>query len=824
MNPLRFPVALHALAAEPATTPRFSLLPMALCVLATLPAAVHAADGGDPPAPAANAAVKALDTVVVTAQKRSEDAKLVPMSVSAIGGEELANSQIANVNDLTRNLPNVSFSSQGGAGLSNIEIRGISSQAGSATVGIYLDDVSLTTRNLYSQGSAEPRFFDVERVEVLRGPQGTLYGASSMGGTIKFISNTPDTKKWSSDVHGEISNTDHGGTNTLLQAVLNAPIQEGVAALRLGVQTGHDSGYIDQVDPNTLRVVSKGINNTDFNVLKLSLKVQASEHWSITPAVFFQRTLTSDIDASYLSVGGYQGANAGTPLALFQTSKIVREPGRDTLTLPSVTANGDLGFADLTAVASDYKRAFSRTQDGTSVNSSYLGNTMPGSQLITNTALANVVAGLPSAVFLDNAINQQALELRLTSKAPEVSKVPYAWVAGLYSARTHTDVSDIEPVFGINAAFTAAGANINDPAQFAGSFPGAFAGDNSYYSARHYDDRQNAIFGELTWYPSERMRVIAGLRYIKGTEDFTREGAYYFNGGLPPTPNTTVSSSKATPRFAINYDVTPQTTAYATASEGVRLGGVNRPVPYALNASDLRGLGLTGAPQTFAQDSLWNYELGSKSRFFDNRVSLNVAAFYIDWKNIQQDVLLPTAGFDFETNVGNAKSTGFEFETKARVTDDLILSASGGLTRAVFTGDVPFLGVDQVTGQFNVRSGDKIQGVPDYNLRLGGEYNFRVVDRFDSVLRLNVQQTGASRGTLFLHAPGSTSLNPDYNRPSYTTVDASWGATLGVWDVAFTVKNLTNNHTVLQQPTVQFVTDAFYLRPRTIGLSASSSY
>ena len=138
-----------------------------------------------------------LDTVLVTSQKRTEDVKKVPLSVSVISGETVQQNHITDFTDLTRAVPNLSYSTQAGAGLATLEIRGVSSQAGSATVSIYLDDVSLTTRNIYSQGTAEPRFFDIDRVEVLRGPQGTLYGASSLGGTIKFVSKQPDLKNFS---------------------------------------------------------------------------------------------------------------------------------------------------------------------------------------------------------------------------------------------------------------------------------------------------------------------------------------------------------------------------------------------------------------------------------------------------------------------------------------------------------------------------------------------------------------------------------------------------------------------------------------------------
>ncbi|CAM3976915.1 TonB-dependent receptor [Roseateles saccharophilus] len=784
------------------------LLPVALAALSLFQ--IEAALAQEAP-PATDRSV--LETVVVTSQKRLEDVRKVPLSVTAIGGDALKETQITDITDLTRNVPNVSFNSQGGAGLSTIEIRGVSSQAGSATVGVYLDDVSLTTRNLYSQGTAEPRFFDIERVEVLRGPQGTLYGAGSLGGTLRFISKAPSLRGTTVDVHAEVSSTSHGGTNYMGQAVLNLPLKTDQAALRIGVQSGHDSGYIDQVDPKTLAVIDRGINKVDWSVLKAALKVKINNDWSITPALFYQVNKTADIDAAYLSVGGYQQYNAGVPLAPFQTSKIVKEPGKDTLSLPSLLVNGDLGFADFTGLINRYDRKFNRTQDGTNVNSSYIGS------LITNPTVANIVTYLPSAVYLDNKIGQNSLELRLASKDVTPGGLPITWVAGFFSAQTKTDVTDNEPVFGINKAFSSNGANIYDPNQWssgAGIFDNAFPNDNSYFSARHYNTKQNSVFGELTYHAAADVRLIAGLRYLQATEDFHREGDFFFAGG----PSTTAVSSKAnklTPRFAMDWDVDKNNTLYVNVAEGFRLGGANRPIPLSIqgNVDDLAKLGLKAAPASFAPDSLWSYELGTKSRLLDNRVTLNAAIYHINWKNIQQDVYLPTAGFDFETNVGRATSDGVELELRARVTPDFTFSAGGGYNHAVFAEDVPFLGVD-AQGLPNVRKGDHVVGVPEYSIKIGGEYQFRLAD-MDSVIRLNVQRTGKSNGSL-------VRTDPDYNRPGYTTVDASWGLTAGRWDINLSVKNLTNNRTILQKPNIQSVSEAFYLRPRTIGLGVSSSF
>jgi len=768
------------------------------------------------PAPAEAASAPkstTLDAVVITAQKRKEDVRKVPLSVSVVSGDAIQENHINDVTDLSRSVPNLSFSSQAGAGLSTLEIRGVSSQAGSATVSLYLDDVSLTTRNLYSQGTAEPRFFDLDRVEVLRGPQGTLYGASSLGGTIKFISKQPDAKAFSGSAYTELSSTSHGGTNYLGQAVLNVPLIPGNTALRIGVQTGHDSGYIDQVSPTTLNVIDKGINSTDWNVLKLALKSDFAPGWSATPALFYQRFKSHDIDAAYLTVGSYQvPSGAATPaLSLFQTSKPVREPATDKLTVPSLTITGDLGFGDFTGVLSGYQRRFNRVQDGTNINVPYIAS------VITDTALAGVVAGLPSAVDLTNKIDQTSLELRVASKDYDASRGPFTWIGGAYFAQTKTQVIDNEPIFGINAAFAAAGKDINDPNELADSFPGAFTGDSSYYSARHYKDKQSSLFGELTYNVSTALRATAGVRILRATQAFTREGDFYYAGG-PVTAAIDSSGNAVTPRFAVSWDLSPATSVYANIAKGFRLGGANRPVPSTpLVAADLQSLGLpTTPPATFDSDSLWSYEIGSKSRLLDDRLSLNVAAFHIDWKNIQQNVVLPQSGFDFETNAGRATVNGLEFEAKWRATDALTLSAGASWTHAVFAEDNAALGFDD-NNEVNAHKGDEIQGVPKYSARLGAEYRFAPMAIGSAFVRGSAQWTGASHGTV-------VKSSSDYIRPAYVTADASAGLSMDRWEFTLFVKNLTNNQRIIQQPSIQGVSEAYYLRPRTIGVTAAYDF
>jgi outer membrane receptor protein involved in Fe transport len=774
-------------------------------------------------APAASAAGGGIASVVITAQKRREDIRDVPLSVSVLSGEQLQAQQINTVEDLTRNIPNISFSTQGGPGLGTVEIRGVSSQAGAATVSVYLDDVSLTTRNLYSQGTAEPRFFDLQDAEVLRGPQGTLYGASSLGGTIKFISKQPDLKTFSGSTTETVSWTKGGGLNYEMQGILNIPLIKNQAALRIGVERGHDSGYITQVDPTTLQKISKGIDHDDYTVAKLALKVDVGDGWAVTPALFAQKTNTGDIDATYLATQG------GTTLPRFETSKTVREPGHDTLAVPSVTLSGDTAFGTFTGVWSGYNRRFNRIQDGTSINDpSYavINPNDPNPAPANVTQLINALDALSSAVQLKNKIDQQSLELRMTSKDYDPKGgSPFTWIGGLYLQDATTSVYDNEPVFGVQAAFAAAGIDPGDPTQVEGGFPGDFANDSSYFSVRHYHDRQASVFGELTYHVVPTLALTAGLRQLYATQRFTREALpLFYDGATPATPGydgqapVDAKWNATTPSFKLNWAPAREVSLYANISKGVRLGGANRPVPDTpLVEQNLAELGLPpGVPKSFAPDTLWSSEIGAKMELMDHRLTLNLSQFLLKWKNIQQDITLSDAGFDYETNVGNATSYGFEAELKARVTQSLTLSASLGYTHATFDSDNPAFGLAD-DGKDNIRKGDPIEGVPKASASLGADYHWAVNDSLNAFVRGNGQWTGKSHGTVFRG-------DPDYNRAAYFTADASAGLNWDRWEVTAFVKNLNNNHTQLQHPNVQNVSEAYYMRPRTIGVTANYEF
>jgi iron complex outermembrane recepter protein len=737
-----------------------------------------------------------LEQIIVTASKRSEDIREVPVSISVIRGEELQQLHIVDFTDLSQSVPGLSFTSQGGPGLSTLELRGISSAAGSATVGIYLDEVPITIRNLLTLGNTEPQFFDMNRIEVLRGPQGTLYGASSEGGTIRFISNRPDSNDWSSDVHSELSTTKNGGTNYRGSLVLNVPLVTGIVGLRVGLQHSTDSGYVNQISPANGDIIYSGVNGVTTDVVRVLLEAKPSDSLTITPALFYQRTAANDIDAYYLNP--YTNPASGETVALspLTTAKLVREPGLDTLAVPSLTLVDQLGFAELTSVTSGFYRAFNRIQDGTVGDSTYFGGVLSG--LGYN---GRAVDALPGYIYIDNYNRAASEEVRLASPTLGVHETGWTWLAGVYLSASDITVSDNEPIPGFNQTVeNITGLPPSAPALFGSTFPG----DDTYYSLRTYKEKEQAVFGEAKLAVTESLKIAAGVRYQLAQASLDRTADFFFNGG--PTQTEASSTDHAlTPKIALTYDATNDVALYANIAKGYRDGGPNRPVPTSVCAGDLAAIGLSQAPPTFDPDHLWNYEIGTKSRLFDNRVTVNLDAYVIRWSQIQQDVYLNVCGYDFYQNVGSAESYGSELEISARLTPHLLATFGAAYTHATFSESVPSLGVTK---------GDPIEGAPIWNGSATLEYSAPITAEVNGFGSWNYRGTGNSHGAL-------SSSNPDYFRPSYGADNATVGLKYRSWEFSLFGKNVFNDQKTIQRPNIQSVVEGITLRPRTIGFEVT---
>lgn len=722
-----------------------------------------------------------LGEIVVTAEKTSEPLSKTPISVSAVSAATLAEEHITDYEELSRAVPNLSYSSFGGPGQSNIEIRGVASQAGSATTGIYLDDVPINILNIYTSGATEPRFFDIDRVEVLRGPQGTIYGASSMGGTIHFVSNAPDLHQFSGSVHSSVSDTEGGSINTEADSSVNLPLADGVAALRVGTLLDHESGWIDRNAAGS--IVGTKINQVNTAVVRATLDWHPTDGLSIEPSVFLQRIRTGGQDTFALS------------LPEFESPTLVPEKESDEFAITSLTVKYDFGWSDLTSVTGYFWRANDRKIDGTYYDSAFIGGYL---QEIEGFGGAEI-SGLAAPVQFNTNVNQINQEIRLASKPP-APEDHWSWIAGLYYSRTRTGLLDNEYIPGFNSTFESL--YHSTPLAVLGA---AFPDDLVYNAFTEFVNSQEAVFGQATYELLPGLKLTAGARYEKATEDLSFNSLGYFASGAPYAGSA--AGNKTTPKAVISYEL-DKTMIYASAAEGFRDGGINRPVPIPLCSADLATLGLTQAPPSYKADSLWSYELGAKSRTLSDKVSLSGSLFDIRWNNIQTDIILPTCTFDIKDNIGSAENRGVELEMMALATPDLKVSVGGNYTDARITEPVTILGVER---------GDHVPGVPKYQFSTALDYSHPVIEDTLGRLDLNGQWVGPSQGTI-IHT------DPDFSRPAYFVMGGSAGMKWQRFDLSLFVTNLLDQHKVLQRPNIADVEYGVTVRPRTVGLSGNYSF
>jgi iron complex outermembrane receptor protein len=745
-------------------------------------------------------------------------------------------------------VPGISFQAGPGPGLDTIEIRGVSSQSGSATVGIYIDEVSVTVNNSQYDGAVQPKLFDLDRVEVLRGPQGTLYGASSMGGTIRFITKQPDLNTFGVSGSTDLSVTHHGGVNNDEYGTLNIPVISGVFALRIGADVSNESGYIDHYVPtptgagpegtvlslgtndSTGVLGERGVNDIRTQVFRVTGKYAAPDDWTLTPAYMWQRTAASDTNVFYPDIG------------LYDQDKRVAEPSTDIWSLPSLTIAKSFGWADLTSITSYFKRDFQRVTDGTVYNSNIFANDYVVGGFATATtpptppptaaqiyATETVLGFLPSPANYDARTQQFSQEVRLSSKTASIAGLPATWTAGLYYSNQHRRFLDDEYIPGLQAQFHGIyGYGINSSQSVVGPsyYPAtaatpaiSYANDSISLGREYLIQRQIAPFGELGLQITPSLKAAVGLRYVsaKSSEDVDVSGFYVY--GLPETYSVSGKYSATTPKFSAEYALNESSNLYATVAKGFRLGGATGPDPaYQPNGpppatpgpcdSDYQTYGLTSSPKTFESDWLWSYELGSKGRYFNNRLSVDAAVYTINWSNIQQTINLPTCGYGFTTNVGDAKIYGSELEVRALLTSSLTLSLNAGSTHA-------YISSVNTEGAGIVNVGEAVLGVPEYTVTPSIDYDTPIGDRTTVFARADFPYTGRSRG--YFDSSDLTHLF----QPGYGVVNLSVGFARDKLSVALYAKNLLDWKNIIQYPSVNSVQEGYTVRPATWGITAT---
>lgn len=786
-------------------------------VLFMASAAVHAA-------PANTGGGEGLAEIVVTAQKRSESEQSVPMSMTTFGGAALEQKAINNFFDYATKVPNLAFAPTGdGVGTSRtVSIRGIS---GDNVTGFYLDETPLPD-------SLDPRVLDIDHIEVLRGPQGTLYGARSMGGTVRIITKEPDLTRFSGTVHGGVSTTSRTDQpNYTADAIVNIPIIQDRAALRLSGFYDEEAGYFKRsycTDPATAgiscfplsstgRTTERNVGAIDTYGGSASLTVKASDSVTVTPRIMMQRANYNGFPmADFLSMPGngigypvpsgpYTLPPAMTPSNFTQKRFFnIPEGGSDWWDLYSLAVHWKTGWGEFVSSTAYFDRKVNETED----QSDFVWAAITSGACANPSPYCNPPA--PGPISEEKDYQRFVEEARFVSNLPG----PVQFVIGGFYSDFHGRLpfAALYPPSEVPNLDNELGGQ-NNP-----DFPNLiFAQDF------HTDIKEPAVFGEVSYQVTPALKVTGGLRWyqVKTTSFGFEEGLAV--GGGPPlvSPRATDKESGVNPKVEVDYHLTADQMVYALAAKGFRPGGLVPLVPP----------GTAGTPndcvaalaqvnpkitladtRTFKSDSLWNYELGTKTAWLDRRVTLNAAAFFIKWNNIQQEILLP-CGFQYTANAGGAESKGGELELRARATEQLEASLGLGYQNAKITG----------TGPSSPQPvGSPVFQVPNWTGNASLSYTTPVTNSWNFISGLDYSYIGRSFS-------GNNNPSSPRERPSYRLLDARFAFTNGSIELALVGKNLTNevanlgdNRSIAAE--VPGRPRLFVNQPRTIGVEMRTSF
>lgn len=779
-----------------------------LC-FAALPGEAAEAPGGGP-----NESPVELQEIVVTATKTKEVISKVPISMVALSNQALEESGVKSVVDLAEVVPGVQFDQVAGLGAGTntyLAIRGINSTIGTSTTGVYLDDTPLQTRvaSLSYWGNPYPAVFDLERVEVERGPQGTLFGAGAEGGAVRFITPEPSLTGYSGTVHSEVSDTAKGGPSYEGGLAFGGPIVNDRLGVRLSVWDRHDGGYIDRVSPFSGQTVDANANWANTLAARLAVRYAPTDDLSITPSFFSQVSRLNDSSAFYTYLGNPADG-------VFQNGRLSRQPSADRLSLPSLKIEAGLPAGlTLTSISSFMSRIGHGIQDGTSVNGSVFGGygygVPPGDDPADYKQYWSFPTSQDQAATETVTTNVKTFsqEIRVANSGDGRAR----WTAGaFYSRAVQTDTQTVYGAWVVdNVINPVYGADLKDT-------------DPLLFSQIRSTDQQTAGFGQLDYKLTPELNFTLGGRLSHATAAYTQTQS----GFLSSTGNNTVAvqsgSQAQTPwsgKVGLSYFLTPNDMLYASASRGYRIGGANQPINSAPVSEG--GCGIQ-APATYGSDKVNSFEVGTKGKANEGHVRFDAAGFYVDWIDIQQSLYFPCA-FGYITNGGIAHSKGLDMSVTYDPAPALTLNAAVTYTNANFTKTVYLpTSIPGTPGSLLVAAGDKLggQGSAPWNVTASFDYRFRT---FGYAMRLRVEDIFKSHddGHFPWMNPLATLYSPDLAaNPSTNILNGRLTLSLDKWEVALFVNNLLNTHPTLyryQDIPASLLFTALTLRPRTAGIS-----
>jgi outer membrane receptor protein involved in Fe transport len=827
----------------------------ALCcaVAAWSPGFVHA------DTPAADTTAGPLQEIIVTATRHEESLSKVPISVTALTSDMMDVRGIKDFQDVARFTPGVQIDN---SGTNNIAIRGIASTGGAGTTGIYLDDTPIQMRALaFNPDEALPKSFDLDRVEVLRGPQGTLFGSGSEGGTVRYITTQPTLTGTSFYSRDEVSYTEGGAPSYEAGIAAGTPLIDGVLGVRVTAWYRYDGGWIDRVDPYSLQLQQKNANYDQTKLFRIASIWQPADGWAVTPSFNYQDRYRNDVE-NYWGVYSNPGNNQ------YVDANPTQRTDPDIYYVAALKVDGDLGFAKLISNTSYFRRAETTGYDGTLYNLGFYQEFFNGglaangggipSPLIDGTGLhlptcqqqlaiqqANSQSPQPCMTSYDSPAsinnNQQnfAQEVRLQSNDPTARLI---WTTGLFFGMNHQQyleqIHDPElnafseavagQPYGTQFLCTPPGCATPTPTLYDPRFP-----NDSYFLQTYSEDKQLAWFGEGTYSFTDQWKTTVGMRFSRTEFSFNT-----LTGGpqlfLPPQANQGDKKEDSfTPKVSLSYQYDPHDLYYFTYAKGFRPGGANNPVPYAACSIDFQNFGIKSSPATFNSDTVDSFEIGAKNNL-DNRVKIASSIYYIRWNNIQQTVVPPICEISFIDNLGQAVAKGADIQADIAFTNDFTAEIAAGYTDARYTKNAT-LSPTGTTGPV-VAAGDAITGqsgqpASPITVTVGLEYKFEVVAH-ESFVRVDDEYESRAKWA----SPGQDPATLQYDPNNYTlssTHFASFraGTSLGGWQVETFIDNLTDSRTITNyewsingnpnagtEPYSRLQRE-FGFRPRTFGLT-----
>ncbi|HVC02567.1 MAG TPA: TonB-dependent receptor [Steroidobacteraceae bacterium] len=721
-----------------------------VCVFGTAAGALAAAD-----AAGSRQDNSELQTIMVTALKRRQPLARVPVSITVFTSAALRDYNIQSFNDYASKTPNVSFSYGGGptgiADARTVAIRGITGQnlfGTAGATGFYIDDTPVP-------GSIDPRVLDIDNIEVLKGPQGTLYGESSLGGNVRLVTKQPNLARDSLSVMAQAGMTSGGGSaDGGGDMIGNLVLSPGVLAVRAVLFVNHDAGYLTRTFPDPS---SPGVTDPFLSVPRHSVGNQGADtsyggsvaaRWSISDnlyarfRVMFQNTTDHGFPATFAPLPSF------TPIYTLNRAFNVQPEAKDDWALPSLDIHYRGSGWSFVSSTSYFHRQTRDLEDSTY-----------GTQQILSSYYQ--VSGLPAQPFLwdgEHYHNQITEEMR--ASFDPVHGV--SGIVGVFYSHTNTRFS-IPPT--LATGLVAATAN--------NTVVGPWPNDVMWQQNNPATEEDTSVFGQLYYKFLEKYTLTLGAReyWLKQKADYTADG--FMNFGPTPSDPQSNSQNGFDPKVGLQYQIDQDAMVYASAAKGFRAGGAQAALAFCalpnLPVSDITQL---------KSDTLWSYELGTKIQLPQPGMLVSAAVFHINWSNLQQQIALPCGAY-FDINGNSAKIDGGEIDVSGRLSSHLTMRFGAGYEKT----DINNPGALGIVG---ITAGSRILGTPAWTATVGSVYRHALTSDIDGFISADYSYTGNSVSLL------NGGAGAESTRPGYSLADLRFGVDRGPTEVSLNVHNLTN--------------------------------